>query len=124
MKSTGPNSATRDLVRARAEDCCELCGRWAVAGQLHHRRPRSLGGSSNPEINLASNLTLFCFDCHDFVERTQRASAYRYGWLVPSGAAPREHPFLLWGSWVYFDDLGRYLPAPDPEPRETERELF
>lgn len=119
---TGPNQAVRDLVRKRAEDCCELCGLWAVAAQIHHRRPRAMGGSSDPLANLPSNLVLFCALCHSYAETIERASAYKYGWLVPQGTDPKHAPFLLWGDWVFLTDAGSYHA--DPSPSAAERELF
>lgn len=121
---TGPNQRTRDLVRKRAGDCCELCGLWAVAAQVHHRRPRGMGGTSDPATNWPSNLVLFCAMCHHYVETIERASAYKYGWLVPQGKNPSLWPFLLWGEWVLLTDSGSYMAAPDPDPADTERELF
>ena len=122
---TGPDTLTRRIVVDRAGNCCELCGLWAVGAQIHHRRPRGIGGSSDPAINAASNLVLFCFDCHTFVERIERESAYRYGWLVPDGTAPGEHPFLLLGRWVFLDDHGRYVDAPDlSDEDDSQEELF
>lgn len=119
---TGPTQHTRDMVRKRAEDCCELCGLWAVAAQVHHRQPRHMGGSSDPRINAPSNLVLFCAMCHQWVETAERAAAYQYGWLVPRGHDPAQYPFLLWGRWVYLTDNGAYYAA--PEPNEPEWELF
>lgn len=121
---TGPDQRTRQLVRERAGDCCELCGLWAVAGQIHHRRPRQMGGTSASEANRPSNLVLFCAMCHRYVETIQRASAYRYGWLCPQGKEPALWPFLLLGRWVLLTDSGAYMDAPDPYPGEAERELF
>lgn len=121
---TGPNPAVREAVRRRAEDCCELCGLWAVGVQIHHRRPRAMGGSSDRTANLPSNLVLFCALCHRDVETIQRSSAYKYGWLVPQGGDPKRVPFLLSGDWVFLTDAGTYQAAPDPDPGQTERELF
>lgn len=123
MTGTGPNRTTRDLIRKRAGDCCELCGLWAVAAQIHHRRPRGMGGTSDPAANRPSNLVLFCAMCHQYVEAIERASAYRYGWLVPQGKDPDRHAFLLWGDWVFLTDTGIYMAAPD-DPADTERERF
>lgn len=115
---TGPDRATRDRVRQRCRDCCELCGLLAVAGQIHHRRPRGMGGSSDPALNRPSNLVLLCWDCHRFVEQIQRRAAYEYGWLVPSGIRPDLHPFLLWGRWVLLTDAGAYVEIDEPDAME------
>lgn len=118
MSDTGPSKATRDQVHNRAEGCCELCGLLAVAGQIHHRLPRGMGGSSDPEVNSPANLALFCWDCHRFIESSVRRHAYTYGWLVPRGQDPARWPFLLLGSWVYFTEGGTYAPASVPETTE------
>ena len=78
--STGPSAEVRAEVIARARGRCERCGTWADQGQVHHRKPRQMGGTSRPEINDASNLVLLCQLCHDDVE-SHRTDAYEAGWL-------------------------------------------
>jgi hypothetical protein len=58
------DAATRSLVRARAIDCCEYCGRHQDASplarlQIEHVIPRKHGGSDDPD-----NLCLACIDCN------------------------------------------------------------
>lgn len=120
MNYTGPSIATRNVVWDRCAGCCELCGRWAKGPQVHHRRPRGMGGTSDPGTNRPSNLVLLCADCHGFLERGDRAAAREHGWLVDQGQDPSAVPYLLWGRWVFLSDLGEYLPVPDEELSEVE----
>lgn len=52
-------------VRARADGKCERCRKWLgyFGGDIHHIRPRSLGGVHDVE-----NLRLLCRSCHNGVE--------------------------------------------------------
>lgn len=106
---TGPTPATRRLVFARSEGMCEICCHQGE--QIHHRKPRGLGGSSDPAINLPSNLALLCHRCHGTVE-SRRELAYRHGWLVHREHNPAEAPFLLLAfEPVYLTDSGAYERA-------------
>lgn len=116
-RDTGPGRATRTLITQRAGGCCELCGLYG--GDVHHRTPRGIGGSTRSEINEASNLLLLCRNCHAFIETIERASAYTYGWLCPQGTEPGDHPVLILGRWVYLTGEGTYVPAPDDETEVT-----
>lgn len=82
---------------------CERCGRAVSAGacQIHHRKPRGLGGSSDPLINSPSNLLLLCSRCHIEVER-DRTVAYEQGWLVRYRHDPARFPVWLAGRGFCF----------------------
>lgn len=101
----------RDLVRGRGVDCCERCGVHAPRGQgnLHHRRPRGMGGTRNPELNQPANLLWLCGSgttgCHGDIE-SNRAAALAAGWLVPRYKRPTEIPVEIWDA-----GLGRRVPV-------------
>lgn len=113
-KSTGPDKATRELVAARDGWSCVRCGNsedpWP-GWNIHHRLPRGMGGTSNPDINLPSNLLLLCHACHRYIE-LYRNEADANGWLVerhmppaamrPTAVAVRHAKH----GWVYLDDEG------------------
>lgn len=84
---TGPDLATRQAVINRAMRGCERCGRPGV--HIHHRKPRGMGGTSDPAINALPNLVFLCLDCHEHIERN-RTNAYATGWLVHRWADPAE----------------------------------
>lgn len=122
---TGPTAAERALVVDRAGWCCELCGRrlghhdtgFVAPYSIHHRQPRSLGGSSRPERNAAYNLLLLCGSatslggCHQLVE-SRRAHAEEQGWLVRHGLDPAEVPVYVTGyGAVLLTGDGRYAPV-------------
>lgn len=107
MKRTGPDVKTREIVEARSLWACERCGRTVSRDccQQHHRQPRGAGGSSDPKINLPSNLLLLCSTCHLQVER-DRSVAYEQGWLVRRGHDPAKTPVWLAGrgfAWLTDD---------------------
>lgn len=112
--NTGPSRATRQLVAKRAHHVCEMCGLVISAGpHIHHRSPRRMGGSADPDINSPSNLMHLCFTCHGFVERN-RYGGYVYGWLCRQGTNPAQQPVLILGNWYFLTVNGEYRDAPDP----------
>lgn len=58
---------------------CLRCG--SAGGQIHHRKPRGAGGTSDPAINGMANLVWVCQSCHSYIE-SHRNYAYADGWLV------------------------------------------
>jgi 5-methylcytosine-specific restriction endonuclease McrA len=90
---TGPRQYVIDMVLRRADGMCERCGRGGPE-QIHHRKPRGAGGTSDPHINSPSNLLALCSECHREVERN-RTVAYEQGWLVHRKANPALTPVWL-----------------------------
>lgn len=111
--------AVKELIHARSGGVCELCGALP-ADQVHHRRPRGLGGTSDPTVNRAANGIGICAPCHDVVEgrsvdhpvygrvRGSRAESERKGWLISrlSPDAPDEVPVWTAAGWVQLSDSG------------------
>jgi 5-methylcytosine-specific restriction endonuclease McrA len=87
--STDVPDSVRQLVYRRADGCCESCGVYVPVGrrELHHRRPRGIGGTRPELTHRASNLLLLCKACHALVER-HRVRARDAGLLVLQGAEP------------------------------------
>lgn len=73
MLSKPVRFVSRETIKKHKREYCELCGKKA-AGEPHHIRPRSLGGSDIPE-----NLVQLCFDCH----RAAHDGKLSYTKLVP-----------------------------------------
>lgn len=106
-RDTGPDFSTRMVIAVRCGGRCERCNDdWAQ--DVHHRKPRGMGGTSDPRINLPSNLVALCRGCHDYIERN-RVWALQEGWLVSMTrrARPETTPVNtgLHGR-VLFDDIG------------------
>lgn len=110
---TAVSASVRAIVYARAGSCCELCGRYAYGGSVHHRRRRGMGGSKRVELGLASNLLLLCGSgttgCHGEVE-SDRSAAYQRGLLLRDGQPPTETPVDLRHGRVLLNDEGQYIP--------------
>ncbi|MCM0619809.1 HNH endonuclease [Nocardioides bruguierae] len=130
-RSTGPTLETRHLVIARCAGRCERCGRglrigdtWTGDHSIHHRRPRGMGGTTDPTANTPANLLLLCGSgttgCHGWVE-ANRGEATRLGWLVPRGVDPATVGVAdIWAArdihdlvWLSHD--GFYTPTPPGE---------
>lgn len=103
--------SVRKLVYLRAWFACERDGRTDGL-QIHHRRPRQAGGTSDPAARRASNALLLCHQCHRWVE-SNRAASLRCGWLVPAEIDPVTVPALVYelrGRAVLTED-GQYEPT-------------
>lgn len=113
-KDTGPKQPTRTLVHVRSGDLCEFVWCPCRAEQMHHRRPRRMGGSSSVGTNCPSNLVHLCSAHHSWVE-SNRTAAVEMGLILPATADPARVPVLLrhdkfpvWltptGGWVRFEE--------------------
>lgn len=97
---------TRRIVMERAGNACERCVVSVVnyPGEIHHRKPRGMGGTRSKAINLPCNLVLLCSDCHRWVE-SNRSEARESGWLVRQFEAPETVPLTdIYGYLFLLDD--------------------
>lgn len=107
-------AAKRQLVMGRAFGRCERCGKATLCGEVHHRRPKGLGGSKLPDRHDVSNLVYLCTPDHRWAHGNPRAAA-AVGYLVPrsSGTHPLQVPITdLAGQVRYLDNEGQYLAEP------------
>lgn len=112
-RSSGPDTATRQVVIDRADFRCERCGKRLLnkGASIHHRIPRGAGGTKDPLINHPVNLALLCgtgtTGCHGWVE-SNRSEAYATGWLVHRWEDPSTVLITdLHGNRFIFDDHKR-----------------
>lgn len=115
MKAQQIPGRVREIVKERSGGFCEVCAQaWAV--QIHHRRPRALGGSRDPATNQPSNLLHLCLQCHQHIE-SHRGQALRQGWLVRQAHNPKDVPVFLCsnGRAVFLDDDGGRREATQAE---------
>lgn len=129
-RDTGPSPATRSKVIERASICCERCGK-SLTGQpysIHHRKPRGMGGTSDPGANSPANLLLLCGSattpdgCHTAVERF-RASAIKTGFIVPRTADPSGVPVKMPSGWWLLGHDGSKTPTTRPEDTGTDQDV-
>lgn len=81
------------LVRQRDGDRCWRCGAYGEH-DVHHRRGRQSGGTSNPRIAYGlANLILLDRDCHEWAE-AHFDDAVNRGWRLRSGDDPEDTPVL------------------------------
>ena len=113
MASDGAfSTATRARIHARAKGRCEVCGARIVnGGQIHHRKPRGMGGTSDSGKASCANGLWVHPRCHDRIE-SQRVRAIENGWLVPQTAVPEFVPVKLWD--------GLFLLSPDGSMRKVD----
>lgn len=104
---------TRFVVFARADYRCERCFKrlHGVFGHsVHHRRPRMMGGSNNPELHKPANLIVLCGSgtsgCHGWVESNRNRSR-EHGYLIHRVESAQEIPFRDdAGVWYLLDNEG------------------
>lgn len=102
---TGASPRVKAIVAQRSHGQCEKCGKVA-ASQLHHRRPRGMGGTRRASTNEASALLALCEPCHRFIETAARDLSRSNGWLVRQNSDPLIMPVLYRGRRAWLDDDG------------------
>ncbi|MBM9467246.1 HNH endonuclease [Nakamurella leprariae] len=98
----------RDVILARDQWQCIVCGR--LTRLAHHRVPRQMGGRTHdPDVHSPDRGIAVCQRHHDRIETLERADAYRWGWLVPSGIDPATWPVYYQAehTWYLLDPAGR-----------------
>lgn len=95
----------RAAIRERAQGRCDMCGLPAPNAQIHHRRPRGMGGSKDLAARTPANGALLHAHCHNKIEMNRRW-ALENGWLVPQGFSPDEIPVNTWRGWAVFTSDG------------------
>ena len=111
-KGGGVGKKVAELVIERDDGKCfaqVTHHNWARRGeQIHHRKPRRMGGSTAPGINEAANLIYVCANCHVWIE-LHRESSYLHGYLVNAHDDPKTVPILRYGQVaVLLDNQGGY----------------
>ena len=84
---------TKKIVAARDGGKCLKC--LGEATDIHHRIPRGMGGTSDPERNYGlANLVSLCRECHDWVHANPQ-EARKTGFLVGSWDDPAKFPLEI-----------------------------
>lgn len=117
-RNTGFSAEVRGLIRDRAAGNCERCGDLNNVrdhgAQVHHRRPRGMGGTRRDSSNQAANGLLLCGMCHRVIENN-RTQAFGLGQLVEQNSDPLTTPVLVRGVWSLLDNDGHSYAIPAPE---------
>ncbi|MBC7723705.1 MAG: hypothetical protein H7146_03010, partial [Burkholderiaceae bacterium] len=108
--STGFPLSVRVTVMARSNGVCEVCN-VRRGDQIHHRRPRGMGGTSRASSNTAANALHLCAECHGEIESFRDVGA-EMGHIVGQNSDPAGCPvyLALWG-WVLLDEDGGIMPS-------------
>jgi 5-methylcytosine-specific restriction protein A len=101
--------STRKLIRQRAKSRCELCGVTTEKGQIHHRKPRGMGGTVLEESRSAANGLYLDLKCHEKIERNRR-EAYENGWLVHRWDNSEERAVKMFDGWFVLAGDGTLSP--------------
>ena len=100
------STRTREIIKNRANGSCEVCGMTLrIYAQIHHRRPRGMGGTKQAATASAANGLYIHQKCHETIERN-RATGLRKGWLVSQSDDPVQVPVQLWYGWHLLNDDG------------------
>ncbi|AXQ51885.1 HNH endonuclease [Gordonia phage Catfish] len=113
-RKTGPTPRTVTTVQGRSGGICERCG-WAEGQQIHHRRPRGMGGTRDADVNGAGNLLHVCYPCHRWIEEN-REESLRLGYLISRLTASKswQVPVFYRGTWKLINDFGEAEKVPAP----------
>lgn len=107
--------AVQEQILERAKGRCEMCGSLAMYYQIHHRRPRGMGGSKDPASGTAANALFVHPACHAQIE-SNREQAYEKGYLVRQGHNPAEIPVRRGVNWYLLGEDGTLTPSPPRQP--------
>lgn len=96
MKS-GFSQDTLELILARSQGQCEIMSQVCSfhVSDVHHRRPRGMGGTNEPSANLASNGIAVCRRCHMWTE-SQRTWALENGFILKQGMTDPQEAAIWW----------------------------
>jgi hypothetical protein len=101
----------QEQIRNRSKGRCEMCGALALYHQIHHRRPRGMGGSKDPACGTAANGLFVHPACHAKIE-SNREQAYQRGHLVRQGQDPAKVPVRRGMVWYLLGEDGSLTPSP------------
>lgn len=91
-------------VAARSNNTCEVCS--DPASEFHHRRPRGMGGTSDPYQHSPANLLHVCPNCHAWIESHSQI-AYDMGWKIRHNQTPPDEVRVRYQSqWALLDNTG------------------
>jgi hypothetical protein len=108
---TGPTRKIRKIVHERSGGVCEFVNCQRIATDLHHRKPRRMGGRAGKAINQPANLMHVCRVDHDWLEE-HRADAYETGWLLREHEDAEAVPVALSAGMFLLDNDGGKKPLP------------
>ena len=108
---------TAQLIEDRANGYCEFCFYPATEEmQIHHRRPRGMGGSKDPVTASPANGVWVHYHCHRAIEENRQHSLAT-GYLVHQHRDPRDIPVMMpqvTAFGMLLDDEGGYEPLQEP----------
>lgn len=94
-------------VKKRDRYRCFRC--LKIAHDVHHRRPRQMGGTSHAWINQPANLICLCRPCHRWAEE-HYAEAVAQGYRIPFRLTAEECPITnVNGQQVYLTNEGTII---------------
>ena len=99
----------RKQIKERSKERCEVCGALALHPQIHHRRPRGMGGSRKMDTNQCANALVLHPACHAKVESNRKQSLLN-GWLVSQHAEPIDVAVKLHYGWYWLTHDGEAIP--------------
>lgn len=107
MAGAAFSGRVRRIITERSAGRCEVCGLTKMGMQIHHRRPRGMGGTVDGWVGDSPNGLMICPGCHRMVE-ARRQWAYEKGFLVRHGWRSPDVPVMLWSGWSLLDPSPPY----------------
>lgn len=105
---TAAERSARKVVTARADGCCEGCGRPGPT-DYSHRIGAGVGGPWHPANALALDRA-----CHQWLHANPTKARLQRGWRLQSTDNFLTFPAWVYGlGWVLIDEAGEYVPVRD-----------
>ena len=93
------------IVRSRDQERCHKCGRRNSNLDVHHRKPKQMGGADAKTTYGLANLVSLCRDCHSWVHQHPE-EAMSVGLLLSQSAEPDREYITSRGQRVALTYLG------------------
>lgn len=103
--SEGAWEYVKRVVRSRDNSRCQKCQKNLKTPDVHHRKPKQMGGSDSGTTYGLANLVSLCRNCHSWAHENPIA-AMDLGLLLSQSVEPEEEPVLVRGRERWFTYLG------------------
>lgn len=93
------------IVRDRDQSTCQKCRRRKPDLDVHHRKPKQMGGADALTTYGLANLVSLCRNCHSWVH-AHPADAMELGLMLSQSADPEKEYVFVGGQRLVLTNLG------------------
>lgn len=103
--SDGAWEFAKRVVRGRDKDTCVKCRHRKPSLDVHHRKPKQMGGADALTTYGLANLISLCRNCHSWVHQ-HPAEAMELGLMLSQSADPEKEYVFVGGQRLVLTNLG------------------